>query len=411
LRTSLDPVAVQAAVARLDAVDAARTARYPGDSGARQPVHTCYVPASRITDDLPQRWGSDALALLDRHGPGPVPETVLPRVLRKLGREPVEDLRIDFEDGYGAPDDATEDADAEQAARHAVAWRTGRGAPPGFGLQVKSFDTPGLRDRGIRTLDVFLTALLDASGGALPDGFVVTFPKVTHVAQVEVLAEVLALLESRLELPDGALGFEIQVETAQAVVDAEGRLTLPGLITAGGGRVTGLHFGTYDYTASCGLGAADQHLAHGACDFARHVMQLSAAETGVRISDGSSNVLPVGDRAAVEHGWRTHYALVRRSLSHGFFQGWDLHPGQLVSRYGAVYAHYAESLAADAERLRGYVGRAGGAVADEPATAQALSRSFLRALDCRALDEAEITQLTGLPVEQLRALSHREPPV
>jgi hypothetical protein len=171
--------------------------------------------------------------------------------------------------------------------------------------------------------------------------------------------------------------------------------------------VSGLHFGTYDYTAGCGLGAAHQHLAHGACDFARHVMQVSAAGTGVRLSDGSTNVLPVGDTDAVHHGWRTHYALVRRSLAHGFYQGWDLHPAQLVTRYAAVHAFHLEGADADARRLRAYVERAGGAVLDEPATAQALSTSFLRALDCGALDAAEVRRVTGLGEQELNALAKR----
>jgi citrate lyase beta subunit len=409
--TSLDPAAVAAVVGRLAAVDAERARRFPGDSGDRQPVHTCYVPAGQITDSTPGDWGAAALALLDEHGPGPVPEAVLPRVLRKLGREPVEDLRIDFEDGYGAPADDVEDADAVRSARSAVAWRSGHGAPPWFGIRVKSFDTPSLRDRSIRTLDLFVTALLDAAGGPLPDGFVVTFPKVTHVAQVEVFAELLGLLEGRLGLPAGAIRVELQVETAQAVLDAEGRLALPRLITAGAGRVTGLHFGTYDYTAALGLSAADQHLAHSACDFARHVMQLAAAQTGVQVSDGSSNVLPVGQRPAVLASWRTHFTLVQRSLSHGFYQGWDLHPGQLVTRYAAGFAFFRAGLAGDAARLRDYLAKAGGAIADEPATAQALSRSFLRALECGAVDAAELTSLTGLDLADLRALSRREVPV
>ena len=389
----------EAALGRLDALDAERARRYPGDAGTRQPVHTCYVPAGALTEDTPRRWGDEALALLATHVPDELaadPE-LRDLVEAKLRREPVEDLRIDFEDGYGAPDDAVEDADALRAARHALAWDP---APPWFGLRVKSFDTPRLRARSVRTLDIVLTEL----AGRVP---LITFPKVTDVVQVEVFVEILALLEQRLGLAAGALRFEIQVETPQAVLDGTGRLALPSWIAAGQGRVRGLHFGTYDYTAGVGLGAADQHLAHGACDFARHVMQVAAAETGVRISDGSSNVLPVGD--AVPHAWRTHYALVRRSLSHGFYQGWDLHPGQLVTRYAAVYAHFREGAEAEGVRLRAYVERAGGAIADEPATAQALSRSLLRAVDCGALTAARIAGLTSLDIAQLRRLARRIP--
>jgi citrate lyase beta subunit len=377
-------------------------------------VHTCYVPANRVTADLVRDWRSQALAALSAHAATPadlaavvgLPDALAPvvhgRVRAKLETEPIEDLRIDFEDGYGAPGDEAEDADAERAAGVLASWVRDGSAPPCAGLRMKSFDTPVLRERGLRTLDVFLTALGDP-----PPGFVITFPKVTAAEQVEVLVELLELLEKQLGLADGSLRFEIQVETTQSVVDSTGRLALPGFLAAGRGRVSGLHFGTYDYTAGCGLGAAHQHLAHGACDFARHVMQVSAAGTGVRLSDGSTNVLPVGDTDAVHHGWRTHYALVRRSLAHGFYQGWDLHPAQLVTRYAAVHAFHLEGADADARRLRAYVERAGGAVLDEPATAQALSTSFLRALDCGALDAAEVRRVTGLGEQELNALAKR----
>jgi len=396
-RTSLSADAVRAVTARLSDVEL----RAPE---GRQPVHTCYVPADRVGPSTLGDWGAQALAALDEHAPdgladvldlpSDVAEVVHGRVRAKLAGEPVEDLRIDFEDGYGFRSDAEEDSDAERTAHVVRDWLRDGTAPLRFGLRMKSFDTRASRERGIRTLDVFLTAL-----GEAPEGFVITFPKVTSVAQVEVLGDVLDLFG----LP---LRFEIQVETTRSVVDGEGRLALPRFIEAGRGRVTGLHFGTYDYTAGCGLSAAQQHLAHGACDFARNVMQVSAAGTGVALSDGSTNVLPVGDD--VHEGWRTHYRLVRRSLAHGFYQGWDLHPAQLVTRYAAVHAFYREGLAADARRLRSYVARAGGSVLDEPATAQALSTSFIRALDCGALDEDEVRRATGLTVTDLQALARRE---
>ncbi|MCE6999735.1 aldolase [Saccharothrix sp. S26] len=396
-RTSLSPEAVRAVTARLSDVELRASA-------GRQPVHTCYVPADRVRPSTLADWGAQALAALAEHAPGgladvldlaPEPaEVVDGRVRAKLAAEPVEDLRIDFEDGYGVRTDAEEDGDAERTAHVVRDWLRAGVAPLRFGLRMKSFDTRASRERGIRTLDVFLTAL-----GEAPEGFVITFPKVTSVAQVEVLGDVLDLFGFPLR-------FEIQVETTRSIVDPEGRLALPRFIEAGRGRVTGLHFGTYDYTAGCGLGAAHQHLAHGACDFARNVMQVCAAGTGVALSDGSTNVLPVGD--AVHEGWRTHYRLVRRSLAHGFYQGWDLHPAQLVTRYAAVHAFYLEGAEADARRLKAYVSRAGGSVLDEPATAQALSTSFLRALDCGALDGDEIRRATGLSVTELQALARRE---
>ncbi|WP_447003831.1 DUF6986 family protein [Saccharothrix isguenensis] len=395
-RTSLSADAVRAVTARLSDVE-------PRAPTGRQPVHTCYVPADRVTPSTPGDWGAQALAALDGHAPDGLAEVldlapgsaevVDARVRAKLAAEPVEDLRIDFEDGYGVRSDAEEDADAERTALVVRDWLRDGVAPLRFGLRMKSFDTRALRERGIRTLDVFLTAL-----GEAPESFVITFPKVTSVAQVEVFGDVLDLFG----LP---LRFEIQVETTQSIVDPQGRLAIPTFVEAGRGRVSGLHFGTYDYTAGCGLGAAHQHLAHGACDFARNVMQVSAAGTGIALSDGSTNVLPVGDN--VHEGWRTHYRLVRRSLAHGFYQGWDLHPAQLVTRYAAVHAFYLEGVEADARRLKAYVEHAGGAILDEPATAQALSTSFIRALDCGALDEDDIRRATGLTVPDLEALARR----
>ncbi len=385
-QTSLSPEDVARVTARLSTVERS----WPV---GRQPVHTCYVPAGRIIASTVADWGREALESIEPELLPELPEGVLDRVEAKLDREPIEDLRIDFEDGYGAPEDDVEDMDAESTAHIVSRWLEAGTAPPSFGLRIKSFDTKALRERGLRTLDIFLTAL-----GEVPPGFVITFPKVTSADQVEVFGEVLDLFGK-------ALRFEIQVETTQSVVDGEGRLAIPRFIEAGRGRVTGLHFGTYDYTAGCGLSAAQQHLAHGACDFARHVMQVSAAGTGVRLSDGSTNVLPVGDQK--RHGWDTHYRLVRRSLEHGFYQGWDLHPAQLVTRYAAVYAFYREGLDADAARLKSYVQRVSGGVLDEPATAQALSYSFLRAVDCGALDPVEVQVATGLDESALRSLATR----
>ncbi|SMD21136.1 DUF6986 family protein [Kibdelosporangium aridum] len=399
----LDGPTIASLTARLSEVDRRRAARYPGGRGGRQPVHTCYVPASQIGPSTPREWGEQALAAMTEHG-FDLSKDLTERVKAKLAREPVEDLRIDFEDGYGAP--STEDDDARYAAGCLVRWHAEGIAPYSSGLRIKSFDTPALRDRAIRTLDIFLETLRD-----LPPGFVITFPKVTAAEQVEVFAELLEVLEQRLGWPTGSLTFEIQVETTQSIVDSEGKLAIPAFITAGGQRVVGLHYGTYDYTAAVGLGAAQQNLAHHAADFARHVMQVSAAGTGVRLSDGSSNVLPVGDTAQVLAAWRVHYGLVRRSLEHGFFQGWDMHPAQLVSRYAAVFGYYRESLESDARRLAAYAARANsadsGGVLDEPATAQALSASLLRSVDCGAATAEEITQATGLHLDVLRAYHRR----
>jgi citrate lyase beta subunit len=374
----LTPEEIDGFVTALSSVDEERSSRYPGDRLANQPVHTCYVPAGQFRPDIVAHWGNTALATL-RANPIEATDTIRARVERKLRTQPIEDLRIDFEDGYGTPDDDTEDADALRAARALP-------DTPYVGLRVKSFDTAALRRRSIRTLDLFLTTIADR----VPPGLLITFPKVTDVRQVEVFVTLLERLETRLGLLAGTLVFEIQVETPQAIVDSAGRLALPGFIAAGQGRVRGLHFGTYDYTAGLGLPSASQHLAHDACDFARHVMQVSAAGTGVWCSDGSTNILPVGDPDTVRAGWRGHAALVRRSLDHGFYQGWDLHPNQLVSRYATVYRFYREGVPAAVARLNDYLERRSGTVADEPATARMLAAFLLRALRCGAIDDTEL---------------------
>jgi citrate lyase beta subunit len=405
------------AYARLDqalaGVDAQLARDYPGEAGGRQPVHTVYVPADRFTAELPADWSAQALAALAGQLPDaaaladvlavdePVAAEVLPRLRAKLAAEPIEDLRIDFEDGYGARPDAEEDAAAERAGRELAGLSL-----PFAGLRCKGVE-PATRRRGIRTLDLFLGSLLAAGGGRLPAGFAVTLPKVTHAGQVAAFAELCAELERAYRLAAGELRLELQIETPQAILAADGTAAVAGLLRAGAGRVTGLHYGTYDYSAACGVAAPYQSLAHPVADYAKAVMQVAAAGTGVRLSDGSVNLLPVGSPAAVLAGWRLHAGLVRRSLERGYYQGWDLHPAQLVSRHGASYAFYRVGLPAACDRLRDYLARTGGGVLDEPATAQAMATLLVRGLQCGALDEAEVAERAGVGAETLYRLFHR----
>ena len=127
---------------------------------------------------------------------------------------------------------------------------------------------------------------------------------------------------------------------------------------------------------------------HPAADHAKATMQVAAAGTGVHVSDGSTNVLPTGSPEAVRSAWRLHARLVRRSLERGFYQGWDMHPAQLPSRYAAVYAFYLQGLPSATARLRAYVERTDSGYLDEPATAVALAGFILRAIDCGAADQA-----------------------
>ncbi|MFI1887942.1 DUF6986 family protein [Streptomyces jumonjinensis] len=403
--TSLPDTAVREAAASLAAVDAELARRYPGDPGTRQPVHTVYVPGEDFAADTVRSWGDQALAALDEHAPDAgtfaavlglpdhLAEPVYTRVRAKLEREPVDDIRVDFEDGYGGRTDADEDAHAARAAQLiAQAYADGTAAPYS-GIRMKCLEA-SVRDRGIRTLDIFLTGLM--RHGSLPAGLMLTLPKVTYAEQVAAFARLLEAFERTHGLRTGLIGFEIQIETSQAVLAADGTATVARMIDAAGGRATGLHYGTFDYSASLGVSAAHQAGDHPAADHAKAVMQVAAAGTGVRVCDGSSHVLPIGPTPQVHHAWRLHYGLVRRALARAYYQGWDMHPGQLPTRYAAVFAFHREALEPAAARLAAYTRRTGGDVLDEPATVKALSGGLLRGIDCGALDAAEVTAVTGL---------------
>src|SRR3954471_5320975 len=393
---------------QLAAADAALAEHYPGDRGVRQPVHTVYVPADRYTATTVPDWGRAALQVLDAHGGTPkqladaagmpvdVTSVVYPLVSRKLENEPVEDLRIDFEDGFGHRSDDEEDA-AAVAAAQALAQSVHDGiAAPFHGIRFKSFEAP-TRRRGLRTLDLFLGELVRAGG--LTDGFLLTLPKVTSVDQVQAMVTACRWLEDVHSLPAGRLGFEIQVETPQAILGSDGSALIARMIHASAGRCTGLHYGTYDYSASTGVSAEYQSMEHAVADYAKAVMQVAAAGTGVFVSDGSTNILPVGDDDAVRRGWSLHARLVRRSLERGYYQGWDLHPAQLPTRYAATYAFYRDGLDSAVERLRAYLGQGDSQFLDEPATAVALAGFVLRGVECGAVPEA---QLAGIGVDRSR---------
>jgi citrate lyase beta subunit len=374
---------------RLAVADAALAAGFPGDRPGRQPVHTVYVPADRYDAGVVPAYGRLALTTLDEHaeafGALVGDDDIVSRVRAKLASEPVEDLRVDFEDGYVGKSDGDETADVLRTARALAESQRNGEAAPFNGIRMKCFEAH-LRSRAIRTLTAFVATLRDADGSL--DGWVVTLPKVTSVDQVEAMVHVAETLDLR---------FEVQVETPQSILGPDGTALVARMVHAGGERLTGLHYGTYDYSAFCGISAAYQSLEHPVADHAKLVMQAAAAGTGVRLSDGSTNVLPVGDADTVLAAWTNHHRLVRRSLEHGFYQGWDLHPALLPTRYAATYAFYRSGLGSALDRLEAYVGRPSssgrGAIADEPATARALGRYVLRGLDCGAVDDAEVRGL------------------
>jgi citrate lyase beta subunit len=411
--------------------------RYSGDRPARQPVHTVYGGGHLFRADTIARLGTAARRALSESAASPgelarvleipplLEERVYALILEKLTREPVEDFRIDFEDGYGNRPDAEEDAHATGAAKEVAEGMRSGTLPPYIGIRIKPLNEE-LRRRSLRTLALFVEALV-ADGGMLPAHFTVTLPKITIPEQVEHAAGAVAALEQRLGLEDGAVSLELMVEMPQAILDAKGRCPLLDLVAAGGGRVRGAHFGTYDYTAGLTITAAHQRMRHPACDFAKHMMQAALAGSGVWLSDGATGIMPVArhriaeggslttaqiedNRAGVHRAWKLHYDDARHSLEGGFYQGWDLHPAQLPTRYAAVFTFFLEGLDAAAQRLQNFLAKAAqatlvGDVFDDAATGQGLLNYFLRGITSGAIAQAEAAALTGLSLEELAGRS------
>lgn len=471
MKPSLSDEALTGLTSRLQSANEEFNGRYPGETGRRQPVHTVYGGAHLFKSDSAKRLGSLARRSLDQFAPDfltfaraidlpgsdELPEsfdeamelvsflkkdpeqarkerkaawlayTIYRRVAEKLQREPVEDFRIDFEDGYGNRPDHEEDGHAVSAATETAEGSKNGTLPPFIGIRIKPFNEE-LRARSFRTLDIFISTLVKLNNGRLPENFVVTLPKITIPEQVSTLAALLAQLEKQTGLPAESLKLEMMIETTQSIINHHGQINLPLLLAAGEGRCIAAHFGTYDYTAGCNITAAHQHMLHSACDFAKSMMQVSFAGTGIWLSDGATNIMPVAphrfteggppltpeqieqNREVVHRAWKLHYNHIQHSLTNAFYQGWDLHPAQLPTRYAAVYAFFLESLEAASERLKNFVEKAAkatlvGDVFDDAATGQGLLNYFLRAINCGAITEDEATSLSGLTLPELHSAS------
>jgi hypothetical protein len=469
MKTSLPAEQTREISNRLHEANNAFTKRYPGETGRRQPVHTVYGGAHLFKSDSAQRLGSLARRSLEQFAPdflifakavglpgaetlpdaldtssaqiarlysNPnearredkplwMAQTIYKRVLDKLQREAVEDFRIDFEDGYGNRPDEEEDRHAAAAATEVATGMANNTLSPFIGIRIKTL-TEELKERSLRTLDIFVSTVVEKSGGRLPNNFVVTLPKVVMPEQVAALADIFDLLEPQLGLGAGSLKMELMVETTQSIINERGESNLPPMLDAARGRCTAAHFGTYDYTASCNITAAHQHMMHPACDFARNMMQVAFGGTGIWLSDGATNIMPVAphrategspaltpaqieeNRATVHRAWKLHYDHIQHSLINAYYQGWDLHPAQLPTRYAAVYAFFLDSLEAASERLSNFVEKAAkatlvGDVFDDAATGQGLLNYFLRAINCGAITEQEALSLSSLTIQELRS--------
>ena len=409
---------------------------YPGDRPERQPVHTVYGGADLFKADSVQKMGKVALNAIHTYAPDAktfgkamgisedngLAANVYEKVIQKLEREPVEDFRIDFEDGFGNRSWEEEDETAINAAKEVAKGMDAGTLPPFIGIRIKPF-TEDLKERGSRTLDIFVSTLAEETGGKLPNNFVVMLPKVTIPEQVAALISLFELLEANTSLSAGSLKCEMMVETTQAVIDLEGKNPLRKFVDASKGRMIATAFGTYDYTASNNITAKYQDMGHGVCDFAHYMMKVSLGSTGIWLSDGATNVMPIGphrgdnltdeqmaeNTEVVHRTWKQAFDHSGHSLWKGLYQGWDLHPAQFPSRYAAVYSFFLESYADATHRLKTFVEKAAratltGEVFDDAATGQGLLNYFLTGLNCGALSEEQVLA-TGLSIKEIQTRS------
>lgn len=424
-----------------DALRAANTAFqkiYPGDRSERQPVHTLYGGANLFKYDSAKTLGERALEILETYAPdhkvfGEVfgfsdanfSKRIYDKVITKLKKEAIEDFRIDFEDGYGNRSNEEEDETAVTAAKEVAKGMRERSLSPFIGIRIKPF-TEEMKERGLRTLDIFISTLIKETNGRLPENFIVMLPKVTIPEQPATLAAFFDVLEEGLKLETGSLKMEMMVETTQSIMAMDGANPLYKFIKASNGRCIAMHFGTYDYTASCSITAKYQEMDHPVCDFAHHMTKVALAHTGIWLSDGATNTMPIGphrgddltkeqreeNKTVVHRAWRKGYDHIRHSLWNGFYQGWDLNPAQSPMRYAAVFAFFLESYDDAVERLRTFVEKAAratliGDVFDDAATGQGLLNYFLRALNSGAITEEEVLA-TGLTLEEIRGRSFKK---
>ena len=389
----------------------------------RRPVHVVYGGAHLFKAEVCSKFGAIALRTLADYAPDAptlaaatgmepaIAERVYPALLAKLRREPVEDYRIDFEDGYGFRSDTEEDGHAESAAGQAALAARENLLPPFCGIRIKPLDAPA-RKRSLRTLNRFLLHFREASAKAYPPSFVVTLPKITEPSEVRTLVEALGAIENLR--PGGQTLLELMIETPQAL------RRVPELIAAADGRCVAVHFGPYDYAASLGIAGVHQSLTHPACDFARNALQVALAGYNLGLGDGPTTQLPIAphrgeltesqraeNREVVHRTWKLHYDNVRRALGNGIYQGWDLHPAQLPTRFAAVFAFFEEGKPEASARMRNFMASAAqatriGAIFDDAATAQGLLNFFLRALHCGAIQASDLPALAGLTAEQLQ---------
>jgi hypothetical protein len=250
-------------------------------------------------------------------------------------------------------------------------------------------------------VDVFLESL-----GPPPPGFIITLPRVSALEHVQAMADLCERLEQAHGLDEGSLCFEIQVETTRSIFDRAGIARIPHLVAAGEGRCVGLHYNTYAFSQSVGIAAELADLDHPTAHLAKAMLLIATAESGIRLSDSISTALPVGDTATVQAAWALHAVLARQGMEGGIYHGWDAHPAQLPTRFGAAFTFFRRALPTAVDRLGRRLSRG----VDEPTEIRALARFLLRGLDCGAFDDSDVEFDRATLLDTVSARSERSVP-
>ncbi len=345
-------------------------------TAARVPVHVFYGGAHLFRQGLFRKMGERALGL---------PEAVgLPvKVREKLEREPIEDFRIDFEDGFGYRSESEEEEAATRAGMEFARMSNAGELPLRIGIRPKADYR-----RAWHTLETFLKY---ATGAALPKKLIVTQPKIEKAEDAKRWREMLEKAEARFSLPGMTLRHEILVEHPGAV------RCLSDIVKACENRLDAAHFGCYDYLSAMQVPAPAQTLDHPYATLARWTMQQVMTPLGVAVSDGAYTQLPTGsDDGARQAALAGHKKQVLRALGEGLYCGWDLHPGQLLSRYTALHEYFDQHLPEMRRRYRAFLdartqATLAGTQFDDAATVEGLLVFLRRGMSCGAFTEKDIT--------------------
>ncbi len=414
-------------------------------TGLRQPIHTFYGGAHLFRRDTLEKIKGIALGIFTEYCEDSdkfravfnteshplqkaTTEKVYHKILKKLDTEAIEDYRIDFEDGFGYRDETEEDGFAISSAEETAELFKADKLPPLIGIRIKPL-SPGLALRAVRTLDLYLSTLVSKTEGKLPPVFIVTLPKVSKPEQLSILNDALHKLEIKFHLPKNSILTEVMIETPEIIAEKY----LAKIVQVGGTRLLGGHLGVYDLKSAFGVSNVFQQMQHPYCDYARTLMKIILGRSGIRCVDGVTNIMPVVPHKstpsaplpallreenirAITTGWLASYKDIRHSLRMGFYQGWDVHPGQIISRLAAVYSFFIEEYQPSAKRMQLFLKNSAQAtlykgVFDDAASGYGLLNFFRYGYECGAFDDndlagAELTK-ENLYVKHFAEITHQ----